>query len=107
MLPGPDSSSPRHTQPHLTIGSDQRGTHMAARKTRFDPQYIREKIRATQLAKRLDEFVFGRVEMTPHQVTAALGLLKKSVPDLAATELKGDLNMTVIGKLVWSKPPSA
>lgn len=60
---------------------------MAARKRRInhDPKTI-EKIRATQLIKRLEEHVLGEVEMGSTQVTAALGLIKKVVPDQAATQ---------------------
>ena len=36
------------------------------------------------LINRLTDFVKGEVKMEPHQVTAALGLLKKSLPDLSA-----------------------
>jgi len=57
---------------------------MAARKSNFDPSYIREKIRSTQLIKRLEDYAFGEIRMEPAQVTAALGLIKKTVPDLAA-----------------------
>jgi hypothetical protein len=38
----------------------------------------------------LTKFVNGEVEMQPAQVTAALGLLKKSLPDLANVQLSGD-----------------
>ena len=47
----------------------------------------REKIRTSQITNRLIAFVNGSVEMTPHQVTAALGLLRKVLPDLASQEL--------------------
>jgi hypothetical protein len=70
---------------------------MAARKTNFDPAYIREKIRTTQLVKRLEDFAFGSVKMEPAQVTAALGVLKKTLPDLAAqTDKDGNTPKTLI-----------
>lgn len=47
---------------------------------------IREKIRASQLVNRLENHVFGEIELDSTQVTAALGLLKKCVPDLRASE---------------------
>jgi hypothetical protein len=62
---------------------------MAARKTRFDPDYIRAKIQTTQLVNRLTEHVNGEVKLEATQVTAALGLLKKSLPDLAAVQHTG------------------
>jgi len=43
------------------------------------------------LLNRLTNFVTGRIEMSPHQVTAALGLLKKTVPDLQAIEHSGTI----------------
>lgn len=62
---------------------------MAARLNPRHQTMVREKIRAANLIKALEEHVFeGRV-MAPSAVTAALGLLKKCVPDLSATELTG------------------
>jgi hypothetical protein len=70
---------------------------MAARKTNFDPAYIREKIRTTQLVKRLEDFAFGSVKMEAAQVTAALGVLKKTLPDLAAqTDKDGNTPKTIV-----------
>lgn len=67
---------------------------MAARtvKIRHDEQ-TRAKIQASQLINRLEEHVLNGVEMKPTQVTAALGLLKKSVPDLSAIEHSGDMTL--------------
>lgn len=63
---------------------------MAARTIRVRHQDdIRNKIRASQLVNRLENHVFGDIDLSSTQVTAALGLLKKCVPDLAATELTG------------------
>lgn len=51
---------------------------------------VREKIRASQLINALQNHVLGKKLMIePSQVTAALGLLKKCIPDLSATELSG------------------
>jgi hypothetical protein len=41
------------------------------------------------LIDRLEKIAAGEVEAEPHQVTAGLGLLRKVLPDLAATELTG------------------
>lgn len=60
------------------------------RGVRLDPKhtdYTRTKIQTSQIVNRLSQFVNGTVEMEPHQVTAALGLLKKTLPDLSATTL--------------------
>ena len=60
---------------------------MAARKRRInhDPKTI-EKIRTTQLIKRLENHVLDDLELTSSQVTAALGLIKKVLPDQAAVQ---------------------
>jgi hypothetical protein len=53
-------------------------------------EVIREKIQAEKLINSLQDHVDGVTEMRPSQVTAALGLLKKRVPDLAAVEHTGN-----------------
>lgn len=67
---------------------------MAARvnKIRHD-ENTRAKIQASQLINRLEAHVLGDVDMKPTQVQAALGLLKKSVPDLSAVEHSGDMTL--------------
>ena len=57
---------------------------MAARirKIRHDEE-TRAKIKTSQLINRLEAHVLGKIEMKPTQVTAALGLLKKTIPDLS------------------------
>ena len=60
---------------------------MAAR--RFSPKHdamTREKIRTSQLINRLCALANGEIEMPPHAVTAALGLLRKTLPDLSSVE---------------------
>lgn len=56
---------------------------MAARKVKREhDQLTRDKIQTTQIVKRLTNHVLGKVDMTPSQVSAGLGLLKKTLPDL-------------------------
>jgi hypothetical protein len=64
---------------------------MAARtrKVRHDAA-TRTKIQTSQLVNRLTAHVLGEVEMSPSQVTAGLGLLRKSLPDLATVQHGGD-----------------
>lgn len=50
---------------------------------------VREKIRASQLVNVLEEHVLEGREMSKSQVSAALGLLKKCIPDLQSTTLSG------------------
>lgn len=66
----------------------------------------RDKIRKSNILNRLIEHAEGKVgvEMSPTQVTAALGLLKKALPDLTAVTLSGDedapleINITIGGQ---------
>lgn len=73
------------------------------RGVRLNPQQTertRAAIAATQIIKRLNCFVLGKeddaghmVEMQPHQVTAAIALLRKVIPDLSTVD--GTMNVTV------------
>lgn len=65
---------------------------MAVRKRLFHPEEVRTKIQTSQLINRLNSFVNGEIELSAAQVTAALGLIKKTLPDLQAVEAthKGD-----------------
>jgi hypothetical protein len=62
----------------------------------------RDRIRTSQLINRLEKFVLSeteqdvKVELSPAQVTAALGLIKKTLPDLAQV----DGNLEHSGKVV-------
>ena len=69
---------------------------MAARttKVRHDDN-TRAKIQASQLVNRLQDHVYGKIDLKPTQVTAALGLLKKSIPDLSSIEAKHDVSDTL------------
>ena len=53
-----------------------------------------EKIRQGMLISRLEKIALGEVEALPHQVTAALGLLKKVCPDLSAVEMQSEVRVT-------------
>lgn len=50
----------------------------------------RDKIKNSNILNALVEHVEGKREMSPTQVTAGLGLLKKCLPDLSSVEHKGD-----------------
>jgi hypothetical protein len=62
---------------------------MAKRKMLFHPDYVREKIRASQLINRLHKCAFGEISLTMTQLRAIKILLRKCIPDLAA-EIKSD-----------------
>ena len=74
-----------------------------------DPAFekTRQKIRVSQILNRLEKHILGEqdtkrkvVKMSASQVTAALGLLKKVMPDLQSTEIKGEVTATS-----WIGPP--
>jgi hypothetical protein len=73
---------------------------MAARV--FSPkhdQHTRDKIQTSQLVNRLNSFALDTTEsirMTSDQVRAALGLLKKTIPDLAVTSHVGPTGGAVL-----------
>jgi hypothetical protein len=71
---------------------------MAIRKRLYHPEEVRAKIRTSQLVNRLNAFVNGKIELSPHQVSAALGLIKKTMPDLQAIDLtaKGDASHPLV-----------
>lgn len=60
----------------------------------------RTKISNSKILKRLIAHVEGTEEMSATQVTAALGLLKKVMPDLSSQQLSGDPNNPLQGRLV-------
>lgn len=80
---------------------------MGARKT---PQraWEQREVRAAKLVKRLETFAHcdasdpenGPKLMTKGQVTAAVALLKKMLPDLKTVELVGDPTQPVVTKIV-------
>lgn len=68
---------------------------MAKRTSRINhDENTRKKIQASQLINRLTNHAVSDEEiMTASQVNAALGLLKKVLPDLKATEISGELSI--------------
>lgn len=66
-----------------------KGMHKRASTSAVYAEAVRARIRAGGIAKRLESHVLGKVEMTASQVTAALGLLKKVVPDQQHIEHTG------------------
>jgi len=68
---------------------------MAARKQLWHPDEVRQKIQASQLINRLmDHINSDKPLMDSSQVTAAVKLLGKVVPDLSSVEHKGALDVT-------------
>lgn len=67
---------------------------MAKRLNRLHAESVREKIKASQLINRLTDHALNGVELSSTQVKAIEILLKKSIPDLSAVEVSGELNGT-------------
>jgi len=77
---------------------------MAARMRKTHQDDVRAKIQSTQLINRLTNHGLGKLKkpMDASQVAAALGVLKKAVPDLSAVELSGAVTLSheeQLGKL--------
>ena len=65
---------------------------MAARLSPKHDELTRSKIQTSQLVNRLNSFALDEgnsIRMSSDQVRAALGLLKKTIPDLAVTSHTG------------------
>ncbi len=52
---------------------------------------VRQRIKTSYLVNALTNYVRGTRKMEPAQVTAALGLLKKTIPDIQAIEHIGEI----------------
>jgi len=64
----------------------------------------KDKIRTTALINRLQKHILAKQKadlLTSSQVTAALGLLKKTMPDLAAQHIEADIDGELI--IRWQK----
>jgi hypothetical protein len=59
---------------------------MAVRARLYHPDEVKAKIKTSQIINRLNGYALGELQMEKAQVTAALGLLKKTVPDLQSIE---------------------
>ena len=66
----------------------------------FHPDYVREKIKASQLMNRLQSCALGEIELTLQQIRAAEILLRKCVPDLS----HADISQTVTQRSVIYAP---
>jgi len=63
----------------------------------------RAKIQNSNILNALIEHVEGSREMSSTQVTAALGLLKKALPDLSAVEIGSDPDKPMRMSFEWMK----
>jgi len=67
----------------------------------------RVKIQKSNILNALVEHAEGRREMSPTQVTAGLGLLKKCLPDLSSVALTGADGESPVALAISWQPPSA
>jgi hypothetical protein len=63
----------------------------------------RRRIRTSGILEALIEYAEGRREMSSSQVSAALGLLKKALPDLSTETLSDELDYDDDGKAMPEK----
>ena len=63
-------------------------------KIRTYKQRIQERIDTGMIVGRLHKHIAGETEMSPTQIAAARILLNKTVPDMKALEIKGNINHT-------------
>ncbi len=67
---------------------------MAARKQLFHPDWVKDKIKTSQLINRLQDNAFAEAEfLTRGQIDSIKTLLAKTVPDLKAVEHSGEVTM--------------
>ena len=69
---------------------------MAARIRKQHQDEVRARIQASQLINRLTDHALGRVELTATQVRAIEILLRKSIPDLSAVDIRGDASQPLV-----------
>jgi len=77
------------------------------KKMQFHPDSVRAQIQAIKLVQTLQDFIFATrnknglliADLSPAKVTAALGLLRKCVPDLINAAITADLNVRYVAEL--------
>lgn len=67
-------------------------------KIRHDEE-TRSRIQVGNIVNRLEKFIAGEIKMESAAVTAALGLLKKVLPDLTSVEHSGDVTTTYVARI--------
>jgi len=64
----------------------------------------RERIRTAGILERLEKAAMGEVEVSPTQLKAAEIVLRKTLPDLARTEVTGDEGGPQELVIRWKEP---
>ena len=86
---------------------------MAARLSPKHDERSRAKIQTSQLCNRLNNYALGlpdpttgrKFEMSDGQIRAALGLLRKTLPDLAVTQIAGEGGGALVVDFRWADAP--
>lgn len=73
--------------------SGVKGMHARLSTSPVYAEKVRARIKAGGIVQRLQKHVLGEVQMSASQVTAALGLLRKVVPDVSHMEHSGEVNV--------------
>lgn len=68
------------------------------KKIRHD-ENTRTKIKVGNIITRLHGLIAGTVDMPPHAVSAALGLLKKVLPDVTSVEISKEVTVSYIARM--------
>jgi len=66
---------------------------MAARLRSTHQEGVRAKIQTSQLVNRLQDHALGELELSKSQIKAIEVLIRKTLPDLSATELSGNIGV--------------
>ena len=78
---------------------------MAGRKrTAARHEDARRKIQTARLIERLSRHVLGEIELSSSQVSAGLGLLKKTLPEPTAAQVAGTKGAVLAIKVTLVKP---
>lgn len=72
---------------------------MAARLQLRHQDEARKKIKTSQLINRLTNHALGEIDLQPTQVKAIEILLRKTLPDLSAVQLDGEVNLKTVSEL--------
>lgn len=74
---------------------------MAIRKKLTHDEQTRNRIQTSQLVNRLHQNAFGEIELTQGQIKSIDILLKKALPDLQAVTHNGNVDVKVVGEVVF------
>lgn len=77
---------------------------MAARKHLSHDDKTRARIQTSQLINRLESCALGDLELSPSKLKSIEILLKKSLPDLSAIQITGEMDHRTVTKIELVAP---